>query len=94
MTRIIEIVQRSGGVASAQAAAATAQTAATAATAAAAQADAAADALEAALPAPALDNEAGLLLQVRVSGVTTTRQVTVGAADSGGTGFRILRVPN
>jgi hypothetical protein len=38
--------------------------------------------------------EAALLLQVNDGAVTSVRRVTVGAVDSGGAGYRLLRVPN
>ena len=44
-------------------------------------------------PAPT-SNQVGLLLLVNTGGTTAMQQVTIGAADSGGTGFRVLRVPN
>lgn len=47
------------------------------------------------LRAAAADTETSVQLAVNRSGVvTTSNQVTVGAVDSGGTGFRVLRVPN
>ena len=39
-------------------------------------------------------NQVGLLLLVNTAGVTAMQQVTIGAPDSGGTGFRVLCVPN
>jgi len=42
---------------------------------------------------PALDETAMLVLINRTAGVTYAR-VSIGAADSGGSGFRMLRVPN
>lgn len=38
--------------------------------------------------------QASMLIEVNDGAVTSIRQVTVGATDSGGTGFRVLRVPN
>ena len=43
---------------------------------------------------PGVDTLAGIQCLVNIAGVTTLRQVSVGAADSGGVGFRLLRVPN
>lgn len=48
--------------------------------------------LEAAYPFGA--SQAGMLLLVNRAGTVTLSQVTVGAADSGGTGFRTLLVPD
>lgn len=42
---------------------------------------------------PASD-ETEMLLLVNNSGVTTIRRVSIGANDSGGAGFAVLRVPN
>jgi len=43
---------------------------------------------------PTVDGSVGLLLSVQDAGVITVQQVSVGAADSGGVGFRLLRIPN
>ncbi|MGQ0568343.1 MAG: hypothetical protein ACT4P5_02245, partial [Armatimonadota bacterium] len=43
--------------------------------------------------APA-DGNTGLLITRNVAAVTTVQQVSMGAVDSGGTGFKLLRVPN
>jgi hypothetical protein len=43
--------------------------------------------------APA-DGETGLLLRRNVGGSFTLQRVSMGAADSAGTGFKVLRVPN
>ena len=43
---------------------------------------------------PASDGFAGVQCLVRLAGVTSLQQVYVGAADSGGTGFRMLRIAN
>jgi hypothetical protein len=43
---------------------------------------------------PTSDTETVLELDYRISGNTVRNRVTLGAADSGGTGFRVLRVPN
>lgn len=40
------------------------------------------------------DDDTALLVRVRRSGVETVSRVTIGAADSGGTGFKVLRVVN
>lgn len=40
------------------------------------------------------DTETAMLVLVDIAGVETMRQVTVGGIDSGGTGFRLMRVPN
>jgi hypothetical protein len=47
--------------------------------------------LERAVPA---DGETTLLLRRNVGAVYTLERVSMGAADSGGTGFKVLRVPN
>jgi hypothetical protein len=39
-------------------------------------------------------NETSVYLAWNNAGSITLKQVTVGAADSGGTGFRLLRIPN
>jgi hypothetical protein len=36
----------------------------------------------------------GLYLHVNGAGVTSLQRVTLGAVDSGGIGFRVLRIPN
>lgn len=41
-----------------------------------------------------VDDETGILVNVRKDGSYTLSRVTIGAPDSGGTGFRVLRVPN
>lgn len=46
------------------------------------------------LNATTTDNETAVALLVRVGGASSIKRVSVGAADSGGTGYRILRVPN
>lgn len=43
--------------------------------------------------APA-DGETGILVQRNAGGTLTLDRVTVGAADSGGAGYRVLRIPN
>lgn len=43
---------------------------------------------------PGSDTQAGMLVSVNRSGTITLDQVTIGAADSGGSGFRVLRVAN
>ena len=43
---------------------------------------------------PFADTEVGVLTLVNRSSVVTQSRVTIGATDSGGTGFRVLRVPN
>jgi len=40
------------------------------------------------------DGAVGLLLRRNVGGVFTLEQVTMGASDSGGSGYKVLRVPN
>lgn len=40
------------------------------------------------------DTETSLLLRRNVGGALTIQQVSMGAADSGGAGFKVLRVPN
>jgi hypothetical protein len=50
--------------------------------------------LELQLVPPNVNGETAMLLTVRDGGVNTLQQVTVGAADSGGVGFRALVVPN
>ena len=40
------------------------------------------------------DGATALLIRRNVGGTFTLQQVTMGAADSGGTGFKVLRVPN
>lgn len=46
------------------------------------------------LSAPSIDTQTGLLVRVNRSGVYSLDRVTVGAVDSGGSGFRVLRVSN
>ena len=43
---------------------------------------------------PPIDGQVALLVQRNIGGVITTQQVTMGEADSGGAGFRLLHVPN
>ncbi|NIV33256.1 MAG: hypothetical protein GWN58_28565, partial [Anaerolineae bacterium] len=43
---------------------------------------------------PAVDTEVGILLRVLDGVAEDLRQVSMGADDSGGAGFRVLRVPN
>jgi hypothetical protein len=43
---------------------------------------------------PPTDGQVALLVQRNVDGVITTQPVSMGVADSGGAGFRLLRVPN
>lgn len=38
--------------------------------------------------------QTGVLLWVNIAGTPTLSRVEVGAADSGGVGYRVLRVPN
>ena len=40
------------------------------------------------------DGQVAMVVQRNVGGVITTQQVSMGEADSGGAGFRLLRVPN
>lgn len=40
------------------------------------------------------DNETALRIQRKLAGVQSLQRVSMGAADSGGAGFRLLRVPN
>ncbi len=40
------------------------------------------------------DGSVGMLVKRNLAGVFTLQQVSMGAADSGGAGFRLLRVPN
>jgi peptidoglycan/xylan/chitin deacetylase (PgdA/CDA1 family) len=40
------------------------------------------------------ENDTAVLIEYRTSGGATVQRVSVGAADSGGSGFRVLRVPN
>jgi hypothetical protein len=42
----------------------------------------------------AADTETCLLIRRNVAGVFSTQRVSMGAADSGGAGFKLLRVPN
>ncbi len=51
-------------------------------------------ALCAQLVPPPADGDTGMLLRRQLAGVETLQQVTMGAVDSGGAGFRLLRVPN
>ena len=44
--------------------------------------------------APAADNQTSATLLTKIGGVTVTKKVKMGAADSGGTGYRMLRVEN
>lgn len=50
--------------------------------------------IDAEIDYPVEDGRTALLLAVRVGGVVTLQQVTVGEPDSAGVGFRALRVPN
>lgn len=43
---------------------------------------------------PATDKSTSLQLNVRIGGIKTLVPVTVGEPDSGGVGFRVLRIPN
>ena len=43
---------------------------------------------------PPTDGQVAMLVQRNVGGVISTQQVSMGVADSGGAGFRLLRVPN
>ncbi len=43
---------------------------------------------------PPTDGQVAMVVQRNVGGVVTTQQVSMGGADSGGAGFRLLRVPN
>src|SRR5919108_3720309 len=43
---------------------------------------------------PPADGEVAMVVQRNVGDVITTQQVSMGAEDSGGAGFRVLRVPN
>lgn len=43
---------------------------------------------------PASADQAGMMVAVNRAGTVTLSQVTIGAADSGGAGYRALRVPN
>jgi hypothetical protein len=43
---------------------------------------------------PPTDGQVAMVVQRNVGGVITTQQVSMGGADSGGAGFRLLRVPN
>jgi hypothetical protein len=43
---------------------------------------------------PPADGEVAMLVQRNVGGVITTQPVSMGGEDSGGAGFRVLRVPN
>lgn len=45
-------------------------------------------------PADILDGSVGFVILRNVAGVRTMQQVSMGAADSGGAGFKLLRVPN
>jgi len=40
------------------------------------------------------DTETAVLVRLNDAGARTTERVTIGAVDSGGLGFRLLRVPN
>jgi hypothetical protein len=42
----------------------------------------------------AADGEAAMLLQVNQQGQISMRRVTIGTSDSGGSGFRVLRIAN
>lgn len=42
----------------------------------------------------ASDGEVAMLVQVNSAGETTMRRVTIGGSDTGGSGFRVLRVAN
>ncbi|TQD37482.1 sialate O-acetylesterase [Rhodobacter capsulatus] len=44
--------------------------------------------------APAADNQTSATLLTKIGGVTVTKKVKIGAADSGGTGYRMLRIDN
>ena len=43
---------------------------------------------------PPTDGQVAMLVQRNVGGVITTQQVSMGAVNSGGAGFRLLRVPS
>ncbi|MFV0302091.1 MAG: sialate O-acetylesterase [Paracoccus sp. (in: a-proteobacteria)] len=43
---------------------------------------------------PTTDLQTGLLLRKRTDGAVTSQRVTLGASDSAGSGYRVLRVPN
>lgn len=43
---------------------------------------------------PIADGETALLVRRNVAGTCSIQRVTVGASDSAGQGFRVLRVPN
>ncbi|SDG32828.1 hypothetical protein SAMN04244550_03775, partial [Rhodobacter capsulatus] len=43
---------------------------------------------------PKGDNQTSATLLTQIGGVTVAKKVRVGAADSGGTGYRMLRVEN
>jgi hypothetical protein len=43
---------------------------------------------------PPTDGQVAMLVQRNIGGVISTQQVSMGVADSGGVGFRLLRVPN
>jgi hypothetical protein len=40
------------------------------------------------------NNETAMMLLTRIGGVSTVKRVELGAADSGGAGYRMLRVLN
>lgn len=44
--------------------------------------------------ATAADGETALLVSRNIGGIYTLQRVSMGAADSGGTGFKVLRIPN
>lgn len=39
-------------------------------------------------------NQTAIYVRVNVAGVYSNQRVAIGAVDSGGTGYRVLRVPN